>query len=88
MERWLEHFAAGEILILEAGRMRREWQAALDEAYSFLGLEPFGAGAPAALNEGDYAPMRGATREKLLDYFRPHNERLYSMLGRRFDWDR
>jgi len=86
--RWLEHFAAGDILILEAGRMRQEWQASLDEVYSFLGLEPFGVGAPTALNEGDYAPMSPAVREGLLDYFRPHNERLYSMIGRRFDWDR
>ena len=85
--RWLEHFAADRILILEAGRMRQDWQASLDGVYSFLGLEPFRAPA-ASLNEGDYAPMSPAVRERLLDYFRPHNERLYSMTGRRFDWDR
>ncbi len=88
LERWLGHFAAKDILVVEADQMRRDGQAALDGVYSFLGLEPFGAGAPASLNEGDYAPMKEATREKLLGYFRPHNERLYSMLGRRFDWDR
>ena len=88
LERWLAHFAAENILTVEADRMKRDGQAALDEVYSFLGLEPFGAGAPAALNEGSYAPMKEATREKLLDYFRPHNERLYSVIGRRFDWDK
>ena len=85
--RWLEHFAAERILVLEADRMRRDWQAALDEVCAFLGLEPFCAPA-SSLNEGGYAPMSPAIREGLLDYFRPHNERLYSMIGRGFDWDR
>ena len=26
-------------------------------------------------------------RKKLGEYFRPHNERLYELIGRKFDWD-
>ena len=31
--------------------------------------------------------MNSETRKKLVEYFKPHNERLYEFLGRRFDWD-
>ena len=27
------------------------------------------------------------THKKLADYFKPHNQRLYEFLGRKFDWE-
>ena len=45
-------------------------------------------GDPFRLNAGSYPPMRRDTRRMLVDYFRPHNERLYDLLGRGLDWDR
>jgi hypothetical protein len=32
--------------------------------------------------------MDPETRQRLLDYFRPHNQRLYELLGINFGWDR
>ncbi len=45
-------------------------------------------GDPFRLNAGSYPPMRRDTRRMLVDYFRPHNERLYELLGRDLGWDR
>lgn len=34
----------------------------------------------------DYPPMRQETRRALADYFAPHNERLYELLGVDYGW--
>jgi len=34
------------------------------------------------------SPMPQETRQKLVDYFRPYNQRLSDLLGRDFDWDK
>lgn len=39
-------------------------------------------------NVGRYDTMNHDTRSMLVDYFRPHNERLQQLLDRGFDWDR
>ncbi len=39
-------------------------------------------------NVGEYIPMKLETREFLIDYFKPHNERLYKFLNMKFDWDK
>jgi len=49
--------------------------------------DPSRAGDPGLLNVSDYPAMNPDTRRMLVDYFRPHNERLYRLLGRSFDWD-
>ena len=35
-----------------------------------------------------YHPMNSETRKQLIQYFKPHNERLYQMIGKTFDWDK
>jgi hypothetical protein len=39
-------------------------------------------------NGHSYAPMAAATRQRLVEYFKPHNRRLYEYVGMDFDWDR
>lgn len=39
------------------------------------------------IGKGPYPPMKEKTRDLLIDYFKPHNEKLYSMIGKKFDWD-
>lgn len=35
----------------------------------------------------DTVEINPATRERLVDYFKPHNQRLYQLLDLKFDWD-
>lgn len=55
---------------------------------SFLGLTPHADHALESHNTGSYPPLPEATRSALIEYFRPHNERLYDLLGRDFGWER
>lgn len=38
-------------------------------------------------NKIHYEPMKKETRKDLIEYFRPYNKKLYSLVGRDFDWD-
>jgi len=39
-------------------------------------------------NVGSYQKMNSATRNRLLNYFEPHNHKLYEYLGINFGWDK
>jgi hypothetical protein len=38
-------------------------------------------------NVQNYPEMKPETRKSLQDFFRPHNEKLFKMIGKRFDWN-
>ena len=38
-------------------------------------------------NVQNYPEMKSKTRKLLQDFFRPHNEKLFEMIGKRFDWN-
>jgi len=38
-------------------------------------------------NVQNYPEMKPETRKFLQDFFRPHNEKLFEMIGKRFDWN-
>jgi len=88
LENWFRYYDRSRFLITTTEAMRADPQGSLDDALGFLGLAPFQADVSKKLNVGSYKEMSPRTRDELLDYFRPHNERLYRLLGRRFDWDR
>ena len=39
-------------------------------------------------NTTPYPKMNPDTRKRLIEYFEPHNERLYDLLGVNLDWNR
>ncbi len=86
--RWYKHFDRNRVLILTTEDLEDDVQGMLDRVFGFLGLKPFEADDSVMLNLGSYQPMRRDTRRILVDYFRPHNERLSNLLSRGFDWDR
>ena len=48
---------------------------------------PSGKAGGGPLNAHSYPEMRPKTRVMLLDYFKPHNQRLSKLLQRDFDWN-
>jgi hypothetical protein len=89
IERWQQLFPPERLLILESGEFFQRTNEVFDRVLAFLGLPEwrppqFGNRFPGKYGER----MSGATRERLVKYFEPHNERLYAHLGTRFAWDK
>ena len=92
VQRWKDCFAEDKLMILDSRDFYSFTEKIYLETLKFLGLPPWKPrGFPNASYPGGQAgePSRMAvtTRETLLETFSPHNERLYALLGRRFDWE-
>lgn len=88
LETWLSLFPRERILVLESEAMFEAPNTVLDEVATFLGLSPFRLETYSKYMPGSYVEgMEPETRRRLVDHFRPHNERLYGMLGMEFPWD-
>jgi hypothetical protein len=85
--RWQKLFGPRQLLILESGEFFKRTEEVFQRVLDFLGLarwQPaqFGNRFPGKYRE----KMSDATRQRLVDYFAPHNDRLYAHLGTRFAW--
>jgi hypothetical protein len=87
LSRWFEIFPREQFCILAFDDLVSRAARTLVTVQGFLGLEPHAYDALAPQNPGSYPPLQEKTRVALSEYFRPHNERLYRLLGRDFGWD-
>ena len=87
---WREFFDADQMLILKSEDMFEDTPGTLERVADFLDLPAWEADLPTTpetRNEGGYsAQISPATRERLRNYFEPHNQRLYEYLGIDFGW--
>ena len=88
LENWFKYYDRKQFLILATEDFRKNSQRTLDQVFDFLGVSPFRIENLRDLNVGNYKAMSEDTRKLLIEYFKPHNERLSKLLQRSFDWDR
>lgn len=86
LERWFSVFDRNQFLIFTTEELQADRQKVADKIFSFLNLSDHNIANVKNSNTGKYIDMRPETRHMLVEYYRPHNERLYNLLGRRFDW--
>jgi hypothetical protein len=87
LARYFEYFPRSSVLVLESEMYAREPGRVLSEVLAFLDLEPFEPARHEQLHRFGYEPQPAHTRDRLLEHFAPHNERLFALLDRRYDWD-
>ncbi|MDQ2714036.1 MAG: sulfotransferase domain-containing protein [Chloroflexota bacterium] len=94
LERWLDLFPREQFLIIRSEDFYIDPEEVYKETLAFLQVPIL---IPRNLQKGykTYnkskeikSKMDGAMREYLVEYFKPHNAQLYTLLGRDFGWDR
>lgn len=60
--------------------------AIFQKVVSFLELPTWDLPVYKNYNAGQYSTMQPETRAQLVEYFKPHNQRLYDLLGTDFGW--
>ncbi|MEM7312307.1 MAG: sulfotransferase domain-containing protein [Planctomycetota bacterium] len=88
IERCFEYFPREQVMIIESSTFYGDTEGTYAKALNFLGLEAHKLSEYRNVALRKYEPMSDETRQWLIDYYRPHNERLYQLLDRRFDWDK
>ena len=92
LETWLKHFPREQLLVLSAEEFFKDTMPVMNRVCSFLGISDW-TGDPAMqgwvknrYSYQRYAEMDDNLRKRLVELFRPHNERLYQFVGKDLDW--
>lgn len=85
---WINVFPREQFLFLSSEEFNANPQKVVNEVHRFIGVTQTEIPANKRYNVGAYKVMSQALREELVDFFRPHNQRLFERLGLEFDWDK
>lgn len=93
LDRVFRHFPRDQVKILKSEDLYADPQKSFDGVVDFLGLRRCAIAGPrnmSTITEGTGTwrppPMPAGLRDRLREYFRPHNHRLYALLDRDFGW--
>jgi len=88
LEEWFKHFPKNQMLIIKSEDFFTNTPRILSQVYDFLGLSQYDIPTKKKYQHGNYEQkMKLETRKKLIEYFKPHNERLYKLIDIDFQWD-
>jgi hypothetical protein len=88
LKHWSTLFAKEQLLILCSEDLRRDPSGVLKRVVNFLDLPAWEPEVQNNYGQAEYPKMEPGMRSRLLEYFEPHNKRLYEFVGRDFGWDR
>jgi Sulfotransferase domain len=86
LARWFELFPREQFHVVTLEDIAADPQRVLDGVHDFLGLSAHRYPNLPRLHTAEYSGMTAQERAALADYFRPHNERLYALLGADLGW--
>jgi len=86
LQKWLNIFPREQLLILPSEEFYSDPKTTMKQVFNFLGLPDYQIQDYPKLNAGSYASISKSLRQKLNDYFQPHNQRLEEYLGMKFNW--
>lgn len=84
--RFSKYFDSEQVLVLKSEDFFGHPEKTLRCVLAFLDLPDWEPQSWTDLDRGAYAPMNLSTKRRLLEYFEPHNQRLYEYLGMDFGW--
>ncbi|MFQ5812214.1 MAG: sulfotransferase domain-containing protein [Anaerolineae bacterium] len=87
LEAWGRFFSREQMLVLKSEELAADPQATVRQVWEFLELPAWELKKPREDHKADYPEMSTNTRKRLIEFFRPHNKRLYEFLGVNFRWD-
>ena len=86
LQPWLELFKKNQILIISAEEFENETQEIYNKIFHYIGVSKYQIKNTQKARKGNYSKMNDHTRELLSKYFKPHNEKFFELIGRRYDW--
>lgn len=84
--KWLKLFPREQVLFLSSEELYSKPSSAYGKALEFLSLSAWDPGNFKVFKQGEYDGLSAVAREKLSEYFKPHNQKLYDLLGMDFGW--
>ena len=86
LKRWFRYFPREQFCFIRSETMREVPAATYDQVCHFLGVQRWHGLEFENRHVREYEPMGEAIRAELAEYFQPHNEALYELLGVDYGW--
>ena len=85
---WYNSFSHDKILITSSEQLATNTGQTLKQIFNFLKIPDMKVQDLSKKNKRQYPIMKTETRKLLIEFYRPYNEKLYSLIGKNFDWDK
>jgi hypothetical protein len=87
LRRWEQHFPRSQMLIIQSERFFADPGGTTAAVYRAMGVPPHTQDAYKTFLPGGYdEALPPRLRQRLADYFEPHNRELYRWLGEEYPW--
>lgn len=89
IEAFLKYFPVSQVLFIESEELKKEQEKAYANIQSFIGV-PYENISLIEANKSEISEKDDYKNDfiKLYEFYKPHNEKLYSIIGREFKWDK
>jgi len=84
---WFDNFPREQIHILCTEDMKKNPKESLLKIFQFLGIPNYTLKNPQKQKLAEYKKMDDKTREKLLTFYEPYNQKFFETIQEKFDWD-
>jgi hypothetical protein len=92
LENWFKYFKKNQFMHFSTEDLDQNYDEIMNSLFVFFNLSQINLKKEDRKNigvgKGKYPPMNEKTRDFLIDYYKPHNEKLYNLIGKKFDWDK
>ncbi|MEH2340392.1 MAG: sulfotransferase domain-containing protein [Nostoc sp.] len=86
LEKWMAIFPREQFLILRSEDLYNQTNKTMKQVYDFLEITDYSLSAHPKVNSGSYSKTNNKLRQKIDDFFQPHNQKLEDYLGMKFNW--
>ncbi len=87
IKNWMSVFPKEQFLILKAEDFFSEPSKIFSQILDFLEVKHYEVDFSKKYNARQYKEINPNSKKFLQNFFKPHNEKLYKLLGRNFNWD-
>ena len=87
MKIWTENISKDNLFVTNTEMMLEKPENVLENIFKFLQISPYKIKNPQKRKNVQYLDMSNKTRKKLIEFFKPHNQQLYKLIGHEFKWD-
>jgi len=87
LKHWMNFFPKEQFLIFSTDELNSNPKYVIQQTFDFLNLPPFEIKNLEKQNVGKYEKIDEETKEFLIKFYKPHNERLYQLLDRDLHWN-
>lgn len=85
---WFKYFSKKQFHFISTEDLSINPVETMNTVFNFLQLPEYEIKIPQKRKCKNYKKMNSDTRNFLINYYQPHNTKLYQLIGKKFDWDK